>query len=111
MLGKPVKFLNPIASYQKRVQEEGTPPYEELLSVDKLVKLDRQYIAKEYHCIERLTSSADHEDRCFKTREARQYNRYTDILAYTDTRVKLEDGAKPDYINACYVDVSHLMSM
>lgn len=25
-------------------------------------------------------------------------------MAYTDTRVKLEDGAKPDYINACYVD-------
>lgn len=33
-------------------------------------------------------------------------DRYTNILTYNHTRVKLNHAPDTDYINACYVDVS-----
>jgi len=58
------------------------------------------------------TETKQHARRLYKNSETREYNRYTDILTYEETRVKLAMKPAPnhdtDYINACYVDVSEL---
>lgn len=58
------------------------------------------------------TETKQHARRLYTNSETREYNRYTDILTYEETRVKLAMKPAPnhdtDYINACYVDVSEL---
>jgi len=41
----------------------------------------------------------------YKRKNISQFNRYTDILTYANTRVELKgQNFETDYINACYVD-------
>jgi len=65
----------------------------------------------EFSLLCQITTSAKASyDRLYQKEELLPYNRYTDILTYDETRVKLKDSADTDYINACYVDVSVSLS-
>ena len=53
------------------------------------------------------TETGVHAKRLYQDPDIREYNRYTDILTYDETRVKIEPkNGDTDYINACYIDVS-----
>ena len=54
-----------------------------------------------------VTSTLQHENRLY-TKE-RGLDRYSDIMTYGHTRVKLNGVPDTDYINACFVDVSVLL--
>ena len=51
-----------------------------------------------------VTSTLQHENRLY-TKE-RELDRYSDIMTYGHSRVKLNGVPDTDYINACFVDVS-----
>lgn len=51
-----------------------------------------------------VTETRASSERLFYSQDTKEYNRYSDILTYKDTRVVLQSDLDTDYINACFID-------
>ena len=98
--------------YLKKVNEEGLFQFETPVTLDEVMKKQEIFIEKEFFQIAKVTSSQFYEERFYKKKAIREFNRYNDILTYKDTRVVLKQKSPlnndSDYINACFIDVSIL---
>ena len=79
-------------------------------AIDETKKRDPR---QEYNIIHNLSMCKGNVDRLVQDHQFQHLNRYSDIMVYDDTRVKLKprvDESKctlaDTYINACFVDVS-----
>lgn len=80
--------------------------FETPLTATEIMNLTENKIIEEFYYLDDITKSKDHHKKLYKATSVREFNRYTDILTYDDSRVKFAEVEDTDYINACFVDVS-----
>lgn len=69
--------------------EEGIPDYESSIPLKDILTVDDSGISREYFELEMCTETKYHSRRLYRDTDISDYNRYTDILTYEDTRVIL----------------------
>lgn len=80
------------------------------LSFTQLHQFTPLRIEREFRVLEQVTDTFAFQQKQYYHKSLREYNRYTDILPFKDSRVELAPRPWPfddtDYINASFVDVS-----
>jgi len=83
---------------------------EQPLSIAKLAKMTEDQIINDYFKLHEVTVSEKHSQRNVPYNDNQYQNRYSDILAYDHTRVKLTTGRKGDEIADGYINANHIDS-
>lgn len=90
--------------YQQLIEQYPQAKFEIPINSETICAKTANKIDMEYGALHEITFKKPHRDLWYQNPKVDHLNRYTDILTFQNTRVKLSEGHDTDYINACYVD-------